>query len=537
MSVINKRNIIVCLLALLILPIFFSGSVVYAEEKVLNLATASEPPTVDPALATDTTSGSVIDNVFETLTKVNKEGEIIPGAAASWDVSEDGTTYTFHLQPEGKWSNGEPVTAKDFEYSWKRLLNPDTGSQRGNLYYVIKGAKAYHEEDGALEEVGIKAVDDHTLEVTLVAPAAYFLEQVSHYAFAPVYQSAVEGNDAWAAEAGEDFVTNGPFVLSEWNHQADYTLTPNEHYWDRDKVKLDKVNVQIVESETTANTAFQAGDFDYIGAPYSTVATDFIQLYKDQDQLNVEPISSIYWYKVNTTDPIMQNVNIRKALASAIDRKQLVEQVTKGEQEPATGIVPSTVKGFEEPRDYFKDNDPEAAKEFLQKGLEELDMKSPEELTIVLSINTSEDHSAIAQFIQQEWSDVLGVNVTIDNSEWQVYLDKVNILDYQVARLGWAGDYNDAFNFLDMYRTKDTPNNQTGWGNDEFTRLMEEASAELDEDKRTQLLLDAEAVMMNDMPVIPIYYYTHLSVQQPRVKNIGPDKVGRINLKEVTVED
>ncbi|MGX7349222.1 peptide ABC transporter substrate-binding protein, partial [Dolosicoccus paucivorans] len=311
MNLTKNKNIIIYLIALLVVPVLFSGSVVYAEEKVLNLATASEPPTVDPALATDTTSGSVIDNVFETLTKVNKEGEIIPGAAASWEVSEDGTVYTFHLQPEGKWSNGESVTAKDFEYSWKRLLNPETGSQRGNLYYVIKGAKAYHEEDGALEEVGIKAVDDHTLEVTLVAPAAYFLEQVSHYAFAPVYQSAVEGNDAWAAEAGEDFVTNGPFVLSEWTHQADYTLTPNEHYWDRDKVSLDRVNVQVVESETTANTAFQAGDFDYIGAPYSTVATDFIQLYKNQDQLSVEPISSIYWYKVNTTDPIMQNVNIR----------------------------------------------------------------------------------------------------------------------------------------------------------------------------------------------------------------------------------
>lgn len=532
-----KKFITSCLIALLVLPIMLPTPTVQANDKILNLATASEPPAIDPALATDTTSGSVIDNVFETLTKVNKEGEVIPGAAASWDVSEDGTVYTFHLQPEGKWSNQEPVTAKDFEYSWKRVLDPNTGSQRGNLYYAIKGAKAYHEEDGSVDEVGIKAIDDKTLEVTLEAPTAYFLEQISHYAFAPVYQPVVEENNAWAAEAGEDFVTNGPFVLSEWNHQADYTLTPNEHYWDRDKVQLDQVNVQIIESSTTANTAFQAGDLDYIGAPYSTVATDFIQLYKDQDQLEVKPISSIYWYKVNTTAPVMQNVNIRKALASAIDRQQLVNQVTKGEQEPATGVVPSTVKGFEQPRDYFKDHDPESAKEFLQKGLDELGVTSAEELTIALSINTSEDHSAIAQFIQQNWVETLGVNVTIDNSEWQVYLDKVNLLDYQVARLGWAGDYNDAFNFLDMYRTKDTPNNQTGWGNDEFTRLMEEAAVELDEEKRTQLLLEAEAVMMNEMPVIPIYYYTHLSVQQPKVQNIGPDKVGRINLKEVTIEE
>ena len=202
----------------------------------------------------------------------------------------------------------------------------------------------------------------------------------------------------------------------------------------------------------------------------------------------------------------MSNVNIRKALALAIDRQGLVDNITIGEQEPALGYVPPTIAGFEEDRGYFKDADFEQAKEYLAKGLEELGLQDPSELTVKISINTSEAHSTIAQYIQEGWASNLGINAEIDNSEWQVYLDKLSALDYQIGRLGWIADYNDASSFLGMYDSVDNGNNDTGWSNEEYTKLLKEAELETDLDKRTELLKQAEAVMIEEMPVIPLYH-------------------------------
>ena len=526
-----------------ILPVLFlSASIMmnsvsaFAQEKVLNISTNAEPPTIDPGLSTDTTSGSIIDNVFENLTEMDANREIGPGAAESWEVSEDGLVYTFNLRKDAVWSNGDPVTAQDFEYSWKRMLNPESLASRANLYYVIEGAEAYNLGDGDAESVGIKALDDYTFEVTLHSPVAYFLELINHYAFAPVNKNVVESDEGWALEAGDNYVTNGPFTLSEWNHNSDYVLSKNENYWDKENVQLDQVNVQIIESEATGSIQYMNGDLDFIGAPYGAIALENIPVLEGKGELHTTPYSAVYWYKLNTTDEVMSNVNIRKALALAIDRQALVDNVTHGKHIPANGIVPPTIEGFEESRNYFQDADFEVAKEYLSTGLEELGISDPSELTIRLSINTSEAHSTIAQFIQEGWNQNLGVNVEIDNTEWQVYLDKISMLDYQVARLGWAADYNDAASFLDMYRKVDTGNNDTGWESEEFKTLIDEASLELDASTRTDLLLQAEAVMMDAMPVIPIYHNESIYANKEYVKNMEPDALGRYNLKYVDVE-
>lgn len=510
--------------------------VVHAEdEQVLELAIGSEPPTIDPALATDSTSGAIIRNVFEGLTSVDENGEVQPGVAESWEVSEDLLTYTFKLREGAKWSNGDPVKASDFEYAWKRVLNPETASQYSSIMYAIAGAEAFNAGEGKEEEVGVKAIDDNTLEVKLAQPTPYFLELTAFYTYMPVHQATVQKEDNWAAEAGDLYVTNGAFSLEEWNHSSDYVLVPNEEYWDRDAVQLDRVNVQIIEEESTANTQFQAGALDYLGAPYSTVSLDAIDLFKSEDQLETKDYAAIYWYKVNTTDDVMKNVNIRKALALGFNRQGLVENVLKGGQQPATSIVPPAIEGFEEDPGFFKDADYDHAKEYLAKGLEELGMKDPAELTINLSINTSEAHASIAQYIQEEWAKNLGIQTQIDNSEWQVYLDKVSQLDYQVARLGWIADYNDASTFLEMYSTADNGNNDTGWENEEYKNLLDQAAQEADEAKRTELLKDAQAIIMEEMPVIPVYFYVNNYVVADKVNDMHPDALGNINLKYVSV--
>lgn len=526
------------LLSLLIVvaTLFSQVPVGFAQEKVLNLATSAEPPTIDPGLSTDTTSGSIIDNVFENLTEITPDQELVPGAAASWQVSEDGLVYTFKLQDKAVWSNGDPVTAQDFEFAWKRMLDPKTASPRANLYYFIKGAEAFNTGQGKIEDVGIKAIDDHTFEVTLERPVAYFLELINHYAFAPVNQKVVEANPDWALEAGESYVTNGPFTLSQWNHQSDYTLKKSPTYWDKDNVKLDQVNVKIIESEATASSEFQAGSIDFLGSHYGSISLDSIPIFKDQGILNKKPISGIYWYKLNVTDPILSNINIRKALALAINRQALTENITQGNHLPALGLVPPTIPGFEEDRQYMKDADFDQAQAFLKQGLSELGLKNPADLQLKISINTSEAHSAIAQFIQETWSQQLGIQTEIDNTEWQVYLDKIDSLDYQIGRMGWSGDYNDAASFLQMYLTADTPNNSTGWENEDFKAKMDQASEELDKEKRSQLLQEAEAIMMDQMPVIPIYYNEAIFVHKENVVNMQPDAIGRYNLKYVDLK-
>ncbi|QCR34560.1 peptide ABC transporter substrate-binding protein [Lysinibacillus sp. SGAir0095] len=501
--------------------------------KELNLVVASEPPSMHPQLATDSTSNAVLKNVFEGLTTV-KDGEVINAAAEDVKVSEDGLVYTFTLR-DAKWSNGDTVTAEDFAYAWTYALTPENASEYASILYPIKGAQAFNLGEGKVEDLGVKVVDEKTLEVTLENPTPYFLELTAFKTYYPIHKATAEANDTWYAEAGDQYITNGPFTLTDWQHGGSMTLEKNANYWDAENVALDTVNISMVESETTAATMFDAGEIDFLGSPYQAVALDVIDRYKEEGILNISDYAAIYMYKFNTTDEIMSNANIRKALTLAIDRQGLIDNITKGEQSPALGMVPAAVKGFEEDRGYYKDNDIEEAKKALEAGLAELGLSDPSELNLKLSFNTSEAHAAIAQFIQEGWRTNLGIEVTLDNSEWQVFLDKLSNLDYQVGRLGWIGDYNDAYTFLEMYDSASNGNNDTGWENAEYTALLKQSNTEQDPAKRLELLKQAEAILMTEYPVAPIYYYTNLSVKKDYVENMELDALGNVYLKYVDI--
>ena len=502
--------------------------------KELNLLFASEPPSLHSALATDTTSGTVIQNVFEGL-MTHENGEVKEAAAESYKISEDLLTYTFKLR-DAQWTNGDPVTAEDFAYSWKWALNPENASDYASILYPIKGAQAYNNDEGAVEDLGIKVIDEKTIEVTLEAPTPYFLELTAFKTMYPVHQATQEANATWYTEA-ETIVSNGPYTLTEWVHNGNMVLTKSDTYWDKDNVKIDTVNIAMVESESAQMTKFDAGEIDFLGANFGSIALDSIDRLKSEGTLNVSEYSGIYWYKFNTTDDVLSNVNIRKALALAIDRASLIQNVTKGEQSPALGIVPNVVEGFGDDEGYFKDADFEAAKEYLATGLKELGLSDPSELEIALSYNTSEAHTAIAQFIQQGWKKELGINVTLDNAEWQVYLDKIDTFDYQVGRLGWIADYNDAYSFLEMYDTAKNGNNDTGWENPKYKELLKQSTTETDAAKRTELLKQAEAIMVEEMPVAPIYYYTNLYIGKDGVTGMEPDALGNVSLKQADIKE
>lgn len=510
-----------------------SSSNTGTDAKELNLVITSEPPSLHPQLATDSTSNAILQNVFEGLTTV-KDGEVANAAAEDVKVSEDLLTYTFTLK-DAKWSNGDTVTAEDFAYAWKFALNPENASEYASILYPIKGAQAYNLGEGSEEDLGIKVVDEKTLEVTLENPTPYFLELTAFKTYYPIHKATAEANETWYAEAGDGYITNGPFTLADWQHSGSITLEKNASYWDAENVALEKVNISMVENEATASTMFDAGEIDFLGAPFQTVSLDVIDRYKEEGILKIQDLSAIYIYKFNTTGEFTQNANIRKALTLAIDRQGLIDNVLKGEQTPALGMVPSAVPGFEEDRGYYKDNDLEEAKAALEAGMKELGITDPSQISIGLSINTSEAHSSIAQFIQEGWHSNLGIEVTIDNSEWQVYLDKLTSLDFDVARMGWTGDYNDAYTFLESYDSAENGNNDTGWENPKYAELLKQSLSETDADARTDLLKEAEAIAMAEFPIAPIYYYTSLHVKKDYVKNMQPDALGNVYLKYVDI--
>ena len=499
-----------------------------AQDLRINIKT--EPPTLHPGLAEDSTSGTVLRQVFEGLSRINLKGEAELGAAKDVKISDDQKTYTFTLR-DATWSNGDPVTAKDFEYAWKWALNPANNSAYSYQLYYLEGGQAFNEGTGSIDAVGVKAIDDKTLEVKLANPTPFFLELTAFYTYLPINSKIAEANPNWANDAGDNYTTNGPFEVKKWKHSDKIVLEKNKDYWDADSVKLNKITMNMVNDPNTELSMFESGELDWAGMPSGSLPQDALQALKDEDKLHTQPIAGIYNYKLNTTVAPFNNANIRKAFALAINRQELIDNVTQGGQLPAMAIVPPTMFPENE-KGYFKDNDVKKAKEYLQKGLEELGYKDVSELPAIgLSFNTDEGHQKIAQAVQDMWKKNLGVEVTLDNSEWKVYLEKVTALDYNIARMGWLGDFNDAINFLELYYSADGGNNDTGWESKEFQALLDQSATEADADKRQDLLKQAEAIFMDEMPVIPIYFYTNTWVQDENLKDVAVSGLGDVQFK------
>ncbi|WP_289136167.1 peptide ABC transporter substrate-binding protein [uncultured Brevibacillus sp.] len=503
-----------------------------AEKKpqVLRLNLHSEPPTGDPGLAEDTTSGAIILATFDGLTRIGSDEKPHEAAAESYTVSDDKLTYTFKIR-DHKWSNGDPVTAHDFEYAWKRALDPKTASNYAyQLYYIKNGEKA-NKGEAKLDDVGVKALDDKTLEVKLENPTPFFLELLAFRTYFPVNQKVVQANEKWAGDA-KTHIGNGPFKIESWEHKSKLVIVKNDNYWDKDNVKLDKIEFSMVEDENTELSMFDNGELDWAGSPTSDLPTDAIPALKEQGKLTTQAIAGTYWYKFNTEKPPFNNIKIRKAFTYSIDRQSLIDNILQRGQLPATGAVPPSM--VLNPNGYFKDNDQETAKKLLEEGMKELGItKLP---VITLSYNTSEGHKKIAEAIQDQWKKNLGVEVKLENKEWKVYLEDLHQGNYQIGRMGWLGDFNDPINFLELYKDKMGGNNDTRWENPQFKEFLNQSAKEADLDKRKKILADAEQILMDEMPIMPIYFYTQSWVQKPGVKGVQITGLGDVDWKGAYVE-
>lgn len=497
------------------------------EEKVLYLNNGQEPTSFDPPIGFDSASWNSLNNLMEGLTRLGKDHQPEAATAEKWDVSEDGKTYTFHIRKDAKWSNGDEVTANDFEFAWKRLLDPATGSAAAFLGYFIEGGEEFNSEKGSAEGVKVKAVDDKTFEVTLTSPQAYFLSVIANPAFFPINEKVAKENPKWFAEA-DSFVGNGPFNLASWEHDTKFVMKKNDQYWDAKNVKLDRIEWAIVDDTNTEYQMYQAGDLDV-----SDVPAELSEKLFKEGKVQVEDQAGDYFYRFNVTKEPFQNVNIRKAFALAVDQQKIVDFVTKNKEKAAYGFVspgfkdPSG-KDFREVNGDFNKTNVEEAKALLEKGMKEEGYTELPEVTLTYS--TSDVHKKIAEALQQMFKENLGVEVKLANMEWNVFAEEQKALKHQLSRSSFLADYADPINFLENFQTGHSMN-RTGWGNPKYDDLIQKAKNESDETKRFELMYEAEKILFEEAPFFTVHFYNQVYLQNEAVTDVVRHPVGYLELK------
>lgn len=469
---------------------------------VFRLNNSAEPESLDPHQIQGVPEHRLYMALFEGLVVPDPvTAESIPGLAESWDISEDGTQYTFHLR-QANWSDGVPITAHDFVWSWLRGLDPNTASPYAWFPAMfIAGAEEYNSGAAGPEAVGIRALDDYTFQIDLIGPLPYVLGALEHYTFAVVPRHAIEkfGQD-WIKP--ENFIGNGPYTLSEWIPQQYISVVPNEGYWDADAVKLDRVVFYAIDDMTTAWNMYLNGEIDWL----TNIPLDQVESAMMREDYQVSPQVSTYYYVFHTQKAPFNNPLVRKALALSVDRQALVDRVTRQGQLPAWGIVPEMpgYEGLGEP-----EYDIAQAQTLLAQAGYPNGIGFPR--TTIL-YNTLDSHKAIAEFLQQEWKNNLGITIELENKEWATYLSDRNAGNFQVARAGWVGDYQDPNTFLDMFITGAGMNGGR-YTNEVYDLLINEAARMPAGEDRFGVLQTAEDILINqDQAVMPLYYYVSINM-------------------------
>ena len=494
------------------------------EKQIYHHGNGSEPQGIDPHIVTGVPEHHILISLCEGLTIPNPNPKdsngYIPGTAESWSISEDGKEYIFKLNKNAKWSNGEPVTADDFVWSWKRILTASLGSQYPDMLYYLEGAYEYHNGlTNNFDEVGVKAIDTHTLKVNLKNPTPFFIGLLSHYSTWPVHKETVlkygdidDRNGEWTRPG--NFVCNGPFQLKTWELNNKIVVEKNPYYYDASMVRLNEIHYYPVSNVMTEDRMFRAGQLHLT----SSFPTQKCPMYIEEKNptFKIDPYMGTYFYRINTENKALSDVRVRKALAYSIDRKLLVDKVTQCGQIPAYSFTPPGSNGYQPSTEI--PYDPILAKELLAAA-----GYSPENPFPKLEIlfNTNEGHRKVALAIQQMWQNELGIEVELVNQDWKVYLSREMVGDFQISRAGWIGDYEDPNTFLDLMRPN-RGNNKTGWEDMDFDALIEKANTINDQNERYELLNKAEKILIENMPIIPLYTYVRVYQLSSDVKGFYP---------------
>jgi oligopeptide transport system substrate-binding protein len=510
-----------------------------AAEQVITVNWGTEPPSLDPGLASDTTSANILLNIMDPLVKLDEDLNPVGALAESWETSEDGKTITLTLREDGAWTNGDPVTAEDFEWSWKRTISPELAADYAYQFYGIEGAQEYNGCDpkkdnceALADKVGVNAIDDRTLEVTLTTPQPWFMQQLAHHSFLAVHRPTVEQFGAKWTEAA-NIVTNGPFKLESWEHDSSIDLVKWDEWRDADSVSLTRVNGRMITDGTTAVQAFEAGEVDV----NSNIPPEEMPRIKETEEYDQYPGLGTYYYGFNVEN--ISDPNQRRAMALAIPRQTIIDEIAQADQLPATGYTPQGMPGFDtiHPESEWlpAEGDLERAKELMNQ------VQNPKK-NITLLLNDSPGHREIAVAVQAAWKE-LGLTVSIKQQEWAQFLEFIGPppdKSVDVFRLGWIGDFVDAINFLEMW-TCESGNNSTNYCNEEYDRLVEEARTTEDNDARYEIYAQLEQILYGpegDVPVAPIYWYTYVEQENTNIKDTyNQNLLNQVDLTQVEVRE
>lgn len=507
----------------------YFGSVTPPRDNVLRFNLGAEPEMIDPAISSGQTEGRVERILFEGLVALDPQTlQPVPGQAYRWDVSPDGRTYTFHLRPGLVWSDGRPLTARDFAWSWRRALAPVTASRSAGLLYPIRGAEAVNRGDaGAAESLGIAAPDDSTFVVTLVDPTPYFLFLTSYNTFFPVPRPVVE---RWGAHwtDPDHIVSNGAFTLAFHRQNDRLVFRRNPRYWDVAHVPLDGIVGYALDDLSTATSLYKAGYLDWNPSGY--IPSPFLPEVRRYDDYMTGEFQGTYFYSFNVTRPPFDDVRVRRALVLAVDREAITRDLLKGTRRAWGRITPSGYPGYEGPPQVRFD--PDSARRLLAAAGFPGGRGFPK---FAILFNTSEDHRRIAEAVQAMWRRELGVPCELQNMEWGSVQQATVSLRYDVARRSWIGDYLDPTSFLEMLRSGGG-NNRTGWSDPRYDALLDAAARELDPAQRFRLLARAEQRALDAAVFVPIYHYSTHELVKPYVRGIFHTALDVHPLRHVSID-
>lgn len=477
----------------------------------LRVAIMGEPASLDPHQISGTWENDVVGDLFEGLVTEGPAAEVVPGVATAWETSDDGLTWTFHLRDDARWSDGEPVTAEDFVFAWRRILDPATAASYAYLLYPVENAEAINTGEADPETLGIRALDDHTLEVSLETPTPYFLDQLKHFTAYPLPRHVLEayGND-WVRE--NRLVSNGPFRLDEWRSQNRITASKNEHFHDADTVALDEVIYYPIEDSNSALNRFRGGEID-ISRNFPSQQYEWLQE-NLPDATRVTPFLGTYYMVLNAREGHpTEDVRVREALNLATRRAVISDNILNIGTVPAFGMVPEGTSHYELQQMPGHDMSPDERMARARELLAEAGYGPDNPLELTATYNTDDDHRRVMIALGAMWQP-LGVELELRNAEVAVHYANLRKGDFDVGRAGWIGDYNDAQNFLSLFETG-VPNNYGGWSDPEFDRLMDQATHLQDMDARAEVLQRAERLMLEQYAAIPIYYYVSRNLVSP----------------------
>jgi oligopeptide transport system substrate-binding protein len=504
-------------------------------EQILHIGNGSEPRDLDPQTTTGNPESMIQDALFEGLTAWSYEhNDPVPGAAERWDISEDGKVYTFYIRPDAKWSNGDPLTAADFVFSYNRILSPNLSAAYAYMFSCVENAEAFNKgEITDFSKVGVKALDERTLQITLKAPTPYFLRMVRYRCWYPVHPPTIlkfgkidEKFTKWTHTGNH--VGNGAFKLKSWATQRKVVLEKNQYFWDSQTVRLNEIHYYPIEDINSEENAYRSGQLHIT----REVPPSRIAYYKENypKEIHLDPWLGTYFYEMNTTRPPMNDVRVRRALALALDRENIVKYVCKAGQPAAYHIVPPDTAG------YHSEARIEYNVEEAKKLLAEAGYPNGEGFPkFQLLYNTHKAHMRLAEVVQQIWKENLNIEVELTNMEWKTFLQMQKDHQFDISRSSWIADYIDPSSFLDYFIT-DGGNNHSGWSNKQYDELIRQSAFEPDQEKRFEIFQQAEKLLLEEVPAIPIYFYRNKSLVHPSVKNWGANPLDRHAYKYVYLE-